>query len=228
MSLQYFVTGTDTDVGKTCVTAALLYAARQAGYSTAAYKPVAAGSDAGADGLRNADALALQAQCSLDLDYDEINPVCLEPAIAPHIAAAEAKRNISIARLVGFYRGMMMKKPDFMLVEGAGGWRVPLNARENLSDLARELKLPVILVVGLRLGCLNHSLLSVEAILADKLELAGWVANTLDPDMPRRAENIATLAGSLPAPCLGEIPYLADLQPQNVAQYLDISKLRQD
>ncbi|MCF5602731.1 dethiobiotin synthase, partial [Pseudomonas syringae] len=157
MSAAYFITGTDTDAGKTTVAAGLLHAARLAGLSTAAGKPVASGCVMTAQGLRNADALALQAECSVELDYDEVNPLALEPAIAPHLAAREAGVALTVESLLQPMRHILSKQADFTLIEGAGGWRVPLAGERNLSDLAIALKLPVILVVGVRLGCINHA-----------------------------------------------------------------------
>lgn len=220
----FFIAGTDTGVGKTRVAAGLLRSAQEAGLSTAALKPVAAGCEQTPEGLRNDDALLLQSVITQSLLYEQINPVALEPAIAPHIAAREAGRTLSVDRLSGFCRGVLGSS-DLTVVEGAGGWRVPLNASETLADLARLLELPVILVVGVRLGCLNHALLTAEAIARDGLPLAGWVANIVDPDMPRRDENIATLAQRLPAHCLGVVPHLANPSPAAVAKYLDTGPL---
>src|SRR5690606_37043872 len=151
---------TDTDVGKTTVAAGLLYAARQAGLSTVAGKPVASGCAVTANGLRNDDALALLAQCSVTLTYDEVNRVAFEPAIAPHLAAREAAVALTGQGLLRPMRLLLARNADFSLIEGAGGWRVPLADQANLSDLAVALQLPVILVVGVRLGCINHALLS--------------------------------------------------------------------
>ena len=203
----FFVTGTDTGVGKTLMSAGLLLAAKERGLSTAALKPVAAGCDVTAEGLRNDDALLLQSVITQSLAYEQINPIALEPAIAPHIAAQQARRVLSVDRLTGFCRGVL-NQADFTLVEGAGGWRVPLNSAETLADLARTLQLPVILIVGIRLGCINHAMLTVEAIARDGLSLAGWVANIIDPDMPCQQENIVSLQQRLAAPCLGVVPYL--------------------
>ncbi len=223
--LAFFVTGTDTDAGKTVVSAGLLAAANARGLSTAAIKPVAAGCERTADGLRNADALLLQRTASVALDYDEVNPVAFEPAIAPHIAAAQAGRRLVINQLAGLCRGVLMQRADLTLLEGAGGWRVPLGSQTFLSELPRELGLPVILVVGMRLGCLNHALLTAEAIARDGLRLAGWVANRVDPDMSCYAENVATLRALFHAPCLGEVPNLPDPQPELVATYIDPAPL---
>ncbi|WP_024672718.1 dethiobiotin synthase [Pseudomonas syringae] len=225
MSAAYFITGTDTDAGKTTVAAGLLHAARLAGLSTAAGKPVASGCVMTAQGLRNADALALQAECSVELDYDEVNPLALEPAIAPHLAAREAGIVLTVESLLQPMRHILSKQADFTLIEGAGGWRVPLAGERNLSDLAIALKLPVILVVGVRLGCINHAVLTTEAIARDGLMLAGWVANVIDGETSRLEENLATLVERLPAPCLGQVPRLEDASAENVAHYLDIGKL---
>ncbi len=224
MRKAFFVTGTDTDVGKTIVSAGLLAAANAKGLSTAALKPVSAGCEETPNGLRNIDALLLQQAMSLPLSYDEINPIALAPAIAPHIAAAQANRRIQLAQLAGLCRGGLMRA-DFTLIEGAGGWRVPLNSREFLSGLAVELRLPVIMVVGMRLGCISHALLTAEAIARDGLTLAGWVANRCVADMACYAENVETIRGMLRAPCLGEVPFLPKPEPSAVAAHLDCAPL---
>ena len=215
----FFITGTDTGVGKTLMSAGLLLAAKERGLSTAALKPVAAGCEVAAEGLRNDDALLLQSVITQPLTYEQINPIALEPAIAPHIAAQQARRVLSVDRLAGFCRGVL-NQADFTLVEGAGGWRVPLNSAETLADLARTLQLPVILIVGIRLGCINHAMLTVEAIARDGLPLAGWVANIIDPDMPCQQENIVSLQQRLAAPCLGVVPYLGqDASPVQLKEF---------
>lgn len=225
MSVAYFITGTDTDAGKTTVAAGLLHAARLSGLSTAAGKPVASGCSVTPQGLRNADALALQAESSIKLTYDEVNPVAFEPAIAPHLAAREAGVALTVNSLLQPMRHILSKQADFTLIEGAGGWRVPLADQTNLSDLAVALGLPVILVVGVRLGCINHALLSAEAIARDGLHLVGWVANVTDGKTSRLEENLATLAERLPAPCLGRVPRLKKASAENVAQYLHLELL---
>lgn len=225
MSAAFFITGTDTEVGKTTIAAALLHAARRAGLSTAAAKPVASGCDHTADGLRNSDALALLGQCSLSMRYEQVNPFAFEPAVAPHLAAREAGVELSVAKLLQPVRDMLALEADFSVVEGAGGWRVPLAGRETLSDLAVQLGLPVILVVGVRLGCINHALLSAEAIERDGLQLAGWVANTVDPATSRLKENLETLSERLAAPCLGQVPRLTTASPAEVAAYVDLVPL---
>jgi dethiobiotin synthetase len=217
-----FITGTDTDVGKTVVACGFLAAANQQGLRTAAIKPVAAGCEVTEQGMTNSDALQLQAAASHKLAYQQINPIALEPAIAPHIAAAEAGVRMSASRLVGYCRGVSLMPVDMVVIEGAGGWRVPINSRETLADVARELECAVIVVVGMRLGCLNHALLTMEAIRGDGLRIAGWVANILDPEMPRLQENIDTLKQCINEPCLGTVPRLDDLSPEQVATFLTV------
>ncbi|MBA1377395.1 dethiobiotin synthase [Pseudomonas brassicacearum] len=225
MSQAYFITGTDTDVGKTTVAAGLLHAARQAGMSTAAGKPVASGCNVTPKGLRNADALALLAECSVPLSYAQVNPVAFEPAIAPHLAAREAGVALTVQSLLGPMREVLALDADFTLIEGAGGWRVPLAGQDNLSDLAIALGLPVILVVGVRLGCISHALLTAEAIARDGLQLAGWVANIIDPATSRLEENLATLAERLPAPCLGRVARIQSVTAEAVAEHLQLDLL---
>ncbi len=225
MPHAYFVTGTDTEIGKTTIAAGLLHAARRAGLSTAAAKPVASGCVATAEGLRNDDALALLSQCSLPLRYDEVNPLAFAPAIAPHLAAREAGVRLDVASLQQAVGAILARGADFTLVEGAGGWRVPLSGQETLSDLPVALNLPVILVVGVRLGCINHAVLSAEAIARDGLRLAGWVANVVDAQTSRLDDNLATLAERLPAPCLGQVPRLSQATPAAVAEHLSLETL---
>lgn len=176
-------------------------------------------------GLRNADALALQAECSLPLTYQQVNPVAFEPAIAPHLAAREAGVALTVQSLLAPMREILAMNADFTLIEGAGGWRVPLADQDNLSDLAIALKLPVILVVGVRLGCISHALLTAEAIARDGLQLAGWVANIIDPKTSRLEENLATLAERIPAPCLGRVPKLKSISAEAVAGHLQLDLL---
>ncbi|AZL71934.1 MULTISPECIES: dethiobiotin synthase [Pseudomonas] len=225
MSQAYFIAGTDTDVGKTTIAAGLLHAARQHGLSTLAAKPVASGCVVTPKGLRNSDALALIDESSLKLPYEQVNPFAFEPAIAPHVAAREAGVALNVPTLLQAMRHVLAQNADFTLVEGAGGWRVPLSGQANLSDLAIALKLPVILVVGVRLGCINHALLSAEAIARDGLQLAGWVANIVDPRTSRLEDNLSSLAERLPAPCLGRVPWLKQASADAVAAHLQLDLL---
>ncbi|OED44069.1 dethiobiotin synthase [Endozoicomonas sp. (ex Bugula neritina AB1)] len=225
MGKAYFVTGTDTDVGKTLITCGLLEAAGRQGLNTLALKPVAAGCDMTDEGLRNDDALKLMDAATIQLPYEQVNPFALRPPIAPHIAARDAGVRMTIDRLSGYCRGALMRKNDLAFIEGAGGWRVPLNDREFFSGLPKVMNLPVILVVGMKLGCINHTVLTVEAILRDGLTLAGWVANRIDADMSCYDENTQTLKSVIPAPCLGEVPWLQIADKGAAADYLDISFL---
>jgi len=222
MSKTWFVTGTDTEVGKTAISCALLVAAGQAGLRTAAIKPVAAGCD---EHGHNEDALQLMASMTEPLDYQQVNPVALAEAVAPHIAAQHQGRVLQAGRLAGLCRGVMLGGADFVLVEGAGGWRVPIGPRETLADVAVALRVGVILVVGMRLGCINHALLTAEAIRRDGLHLVGWVANQGGERMACHEENLDTLRRLLPAPLLGEVPLLTPFDPAQAAKYLDLGAL---
>lgn len=200
-----FVTGTDTGVGKTVVACALLHALAARGVAAMPMKPIAAGA---APGDAHEDTLALLAAAGRSNALAaQVTPVLLREAIAPHIAAAHEGRDIELAPLVAAFE-RLRAGGDFMVVEGVGGFRVPLGERLDTVDLARALRLPVALVVGLRLGCLNHALLTVQAIAAAGLELAGWVANEAAPGMPARDENIAALRLRIRAPLLGFLPYM--------------------
>lgn len=222
MNTAWFVTGTDTEVGKTAVSCALLLAAAKRGLSTAAVKPVAAGCDSNG---HNEDALQLMACMSEQMDYEQVNPVALEAAIAPHIAAQQQGKLMRASALAGICRGVMLGPAEFVLIEGAGGWRVPIGPRETLADLAAQLQVGVILVVGMRLGCINHALLTAEAIRRDGLELAGWVANQPGEPMSCHQENLDTLRDLLPAPLLGEVPRVSPFDPAVAAEFLSIKAL---
>lgn len=225
MKNTYFISGTDTDVGKTLIAAAFLRAATQQGLKAFALKPVAAGCEVHQGALRNADALSLMANSNVELPYAQVNPCALAAAKAPHIAAAEEGRRINLDQIEGIVRGALMSPADLRLVEGAGGWRIPITPSQQLANIPINLKMPVILVVGMRLGCLNHALLSAEAIASDGLPLAGWVANCIDAQMPSQQDNINTLRHCLNAPYLGTVPNLPEASPQNAAKYLDLRPL---
>ncbi|MBS3804017.1 MAG: dethiobiotin synthase [Oleiphilaceae bacterium] len=223
---SFFVTGTDTGVGKTLVTAAILHAASAQGRRTLAMKPIASGCDQTPDGLRNEDALILQQAMTETLPYEQVNPIAMAPAIAPHVAARQAGRQLTAQRLVGFCRGLQMRPADLFLVEGAGGWRVPLNEQETYAQVPREMTMPVILVVPLQLGCINHALLTAEAIRADGLTVAGWVANRPNAEvMMAEEDTLAYLLNHMWAPCLGVIPWQSQADPALAAEYLDLRAL---
>lgn len=208
MTKTVFIAGTDTEIGKTHVACGLVRAARAAGLRVAPLKPVAAGCEATPDGLRNEDALALIEASGRDWDYDLVNPYALAPAIAPHLAAAEAGVEIDTGPILAAH-DILAADADLVVVEGAGGWTVPLGERLDFPELVADGGWPVLLVVGMRLGCLNHALLSARAI-AERAPLAGWVANVLPPPQPRWQDNIASLRERVAAPCLGTVEPGAD------------------
>jgi len=223
---EFFVTGTDTGVGKSIITAGLLRAAALRGLRSTGVKPLAAGAGYRDGAWLNEDAALLRSASSAPLAYADTNPVLLHAAMAPHLAAEEEGVVLEAATLVAHCREVARLGHDLLLVEGAGGWLVPINARESLADVAGLLGWPVILVVGMRLGCLNHALLSAAAIRAAGLPLAGWVANSAWPPMPALPANIATLEARLDAPRLGTVPWLGS-EPglDAVAARLDIDPL---
>ena len=203
---SFFITGTDTGVGKTVVACALTRAFAARGERVAVMKPIASGAQRSPEGLRNDDALALLQAANLPLRYAQVNPYCFEPAISPHIAAEEAKIAIDIDTIKDDFETLRALS-DRVIVEGAGGWLAPINARESMGDLARALGVPVVLVVALRLGCLNHAELTWRAIASAGVALAGWVANRLGQPMEREAENLATLARRLGSAPLALVPF---------------------
>jgi dethiobiotin synthetase len=215
--MNVFIAGTDTGIGKTHTACALLHALRAAGYSACGMKPVASDSAPTAHGLRNDDALALQAASSSAVDYALVNPIALREPLSPHLAAAHDGVAITLAPLRVAYEQLCASHQG-VVVEGIGGWMVPLAPGLLTPAIAQQWQLPVILVVGLRLGCLNHSLLSARAIVGDGCRLLGWIGNHIDPAMDAQAENLATLRELLPAPCLGVVPH--GVEPPVAAGYL--------
>ncbi|HEY1077284.1 MAG TPA: dethiobiotin synthase [Fontimonas sp.] len=204
-----FVTGTDTGVGKTLVSCALLRQARARGIRAAGYKPVASGCERIDGQLRNDDALALLAESSPGLAYAAVNPIALEPAIAPHLAAKQVGIDIDpIALTTGHLA--LTQQHQRVVVEGAGGWRVPLNDQVGFDDWVAARQWPVLLVVGLRLGCINHALLSAEAIMR-RTRLVGWVANLVPPQQDNWQDNVESLKTRMPAPLCGIVPTGADI-----------------
>ena len=203
----YFITGTDTGVGKTLISCALITALRGAGHVVAGMKPVASGCEIVDGALRNPDALQLMAASGLPLDYDDVNPYAFAPAIAPHIAARRASVEIRLDTVLQHYR-RSAQQAEIVIVEGVGGWQVPLGPELTTVQLAQALALPVVLVVGLRLGCMNHAFLTQQAITHAGLRCAGWVANHIAPDFAEHAETVLMLAQGLNAPLIGTIPYM--------------------
>lgn len=207
MKVGFFITGTDTGVGKTLVSIALLKRFAGAGYRVAGMKPVASGCVATAQGLRNDDALRLLANASVPLDYATVNPYAFEPPVAPHLAARQCAVSIDGQTIQAAFRSLQ-RQVDCVIVEGVGGWRVPINPSETMADVAGLLGLPVILVAGIRLGCINHALLTVSAIQQAGMPLAGWVANRLDPDCLLADEIIQSLQQAIGAPLIATVPCL--------------------
>jgi len=220
MSGAVFIAGTDTGIGKTVVSATLLAALNAAGWRAVGMKPVASGCVSGARGLRNDDAERLIAHGAGNPDYALVNPYALPEPVAPHLAARAAGVEIRIEPIVAAFRALRVQN-DSVVVEGVGGWAVPLSPTLMQADLVRALDLAVILVVGLRLGCLNHALLSARTIEADGCRLLGWIGNRIDPAMARADDNIATLRERLAAPCLGVLPFAAAADPRLAAGYVE-------
>lgn len=225
MTRTFFVTGTDTDVGKTVCCDALLQAANESGITTLAYKPIAAGCAVTTDGLRNEDALILQKSCNFDVEYNLINPIAFEEPIAPHIAAEIIQQPIDVNKVTTGLKLLQQKQPELLIVEGAGGWFLPLNDDMLLSEWVVEQQLPVILVVGMKLGCLNHALLTYEAIKRSGLKVAGWIANQVQAKMPFYDQNLTLLKNKIDAPLIAEIPHFHNKSTPSLAQYVNLECL---
>ncbi|MEE9551992.1 MAG: dethiobiotin synthase [Gammaproteobacteria bacterium] len=219
----YFITGTDTEIGKTWATLGLMAALQAQGKKVAGMKPVASGCEITEEGLRNADALQIMQQASRLHDYDVVNPYAFASPIAPHIAAKQTSTDISLDNIVQAYTALQ-SQADCVVVEGVGGWRVPLDEKIFLVDMVKALQLPVILVVGLRLGCINHAILSAETICADNVNLIGWIANQVVPDYGNVDETISTITSHIPAPLLASIPYLETLEVEQLAKQFQLMR----
>jgi len=224
MSQAYFIAGTDTDIGKTYIACALLEGFASLGKQTAAMKPIACGCDNTATGLRNEDALRLQQAASIDQPYEQVNPYALSPPIAPHLAAQLSRISFDFNRIETIY-AQLAAKADITIVEGIGGWMVPLSDNTSSADLVQQLGLPVILVVGIRLGCLNHALLTTQSIQAQGCRLAGWVANIIDPEGLYIEENINSLKQRINAPLLGQVPWDKNANARTIAGHLELNCL---
>lgn len=220
----FFVTGTDTEVGKTFVSGTLLQQIALHGKSCVGFKPIASGCDITPEGLRNSDALTLQAASDPEISYDTVNPFAFEEPIAPHIAAKRVGTALTIDAISDAYSNVLMQARDVVIVEGAGGWRLPLGQNQFMPEFVIRHQLPVVIVVGMKLGCLNHAKLTEEAIMQDGLQVAGWIANHIQPNMPFLKENIETLHDIMSSPCLGEVPWSeggkADASALNVGAFL--------
>lgn len=220
MTLKLFITGTDTDIGKTYVAIGLLKAFNARGYKTLGVKPISAGCQRIGKYLYNEDAVNLLNVSSNKVPYKDINPFAFEKAIAPHLAAEDLKMKLTISLVKTKLKKAFAQPADVFVIEGAGGWYVPVNSKELMSDLALALKAQVLLVVGMRLGCINHALLTVKAIQSSGAKLVGWVANCIDPDMKSLDANILTLKKRINAPHLGTVPYKGQSE-----DFINFSKL---
>ncbi|WP_145526152.1 dethiobiotin synthase [Yersinia rohdei] len=220
MLTRVFVTGTDTAVGKTVVSRALLQALSQEGKTAVGYKPIASESKETPDGVRNQDALILQASSSIEVDYQEVNPY---PLLGDVIHAC-TDTLIDYSKMTAGLQ-QLSAKADYVVVEGSGGWKVMMNDQRCYSDWVVQEQLPVILVVGIKLGCINHALLTAQAIINDGLPLLGWVANRINPGLAHYAETIALLRERIPAPQLGQLPYLPHPEQKPLAKYLDLAAI---
>lgn len=221
MSHTIFIAGTDTDCGKTYVSVALLKGFNQRGYSTLGIKPIASGCSMINNSLQNSDALALQQASSVKLDYSAINPFAFEPAIAPHVAAEKINQPLSLSVVLEQLNESLQHPADIKIIEGAGGLQVPLNDHQSMLDLMNHINSPIILVVGMKLGCINHAILSANAIAQANIPLMGWIANCVEPTMQALQENRDTLKTWLKIPYLGMIPYNAPAE-----DFIDFDQLK--
>lgn len=218
---HFYVTGTDTGIGKTVASTALLHALRSQGLRAVGMKPVASGCERSDAGWRNEDALALLAASDPKPAYDDLNPYALPAPLAPELSAREADVAIELATLVAAFE-RLQAMADAVVVEGVGGWAAPLATDIDQADLVRALRLPVVLVVGMRLGCINHARLSARAIEEDGARLVGWIANEVDPAMARRDENFALLSARMPVPCWGRLPHAPDIDAGQLSRHITI------
>ncbi|MBV9576814.1 MAG: dethiobiotin synthase [Gammaproteobacteria bacterium] len=205
--MKLFIAGTDTNIGKTYISVGLLKAFHQRGLSTIGMKPLASGCQQIQNKLYNDDALLLQKTASISLDYEKINPFLFAEFAAPHLAAKKVGRLLNVEQLITQSHFALNHSADIHLIEGIGGWYVPLNQQETMADFVKHQQFAVILVIGIRLGCLNHGILTYKAMQQDKINLIGWIANCIEDDMPFCEENISTLEHWIAAPLLGTVKY---------------------
>ncbi|MCU7853236.1 MAG: dethiobiotin synthase [Candidatus Thiodiazotropha sp. (ex Monitilora ramsayi)] len=217
MARGLFITGTDTGCGKTEITLGLMHWLQCQGLTVMGMKPVASGAVRTPEGLRNDDAERIQSQCSKEVPYEWVNPFAYESPIAPHLAAESAERPINLQTIVEYYK-RLSDMADWVLVEGVGGWCVPLDGKSTVADLVRLLDLPVILVVGMRLGCINHALLTEAHIQQSGTKQLGWVANQVDPAMAALEGNVKTISDLIDVPCLCRVPFLSKSDPVRVGE----------
>jgi dethiobiotin synthetase len=219
---SFFITGTDTNIGKTAITCSLIAKCIEEGFRAGGMKPVAAGCHIENGNMISDDVKKIIEVSNVDLNIKEINPYSFEPPIAPHISF---KSNEMDPDLIKKCLRSFENKMDYLFIEGVGGYAVPLTKTFTTADLVEDLDIPVILVVGMKLGCINHALLTVESISNKKQKLCGWVANRIDEDMQAYEENFSFLKEKIKAPCLGEVPYFKDFNPYKASKFIDINKL---
>ena len=219
---SFFITGTDTNIGKTAITCSLIAKCIEEGFRAGGMKPVAAGCHIENGYMISDDVKKIIEVSNVDLNIKEINPYSFELPIAPHISF---KSNEIDIHLIKKYLRSFENKMDYLFIEGVGGYAVPLTKTFTTADLVENLDIPVILVVGMKLGCINHALLTVESILNKKQKLCGWVANRIDGDMQAYEENFSFLKEKIKAPCLAEVPYFKDFDPYKASKFIDINKL---
>ena len=217
----YFITGTDTGVGKTCSTVALMRYYKNQGRTVLGMKPVASGCLVRDGILKNEDALLLQENASISIPYNYVNPYAFELPVSPHLAAAKAGCSIELDEIYKKF-SFLKSQAEYVLVEGVGGWFAPLNEKQNVADLAKRLDLPVILVVAIRLGCINHAMLTYRAILSSGLQCVGWIASCTEPEMLSREENIESITKLIEAPLLGVLPYTGKVEFDQFAERLNL------
>jgi len=219
---SFFITGTDTNIGKTAITCSLIAKCIEEGFRAGGMKPVAAGCHIENGYMISDDVKKIIEVSNVDLNIKEINPYSFELPIAPHISF---KSNEIDIHLIKKYLRSFENKMDYLFIEGVGGYAVPLTETFTTADLVENLDIPVILVVGMKLGCINHTLLTVESILNKKQKLCGWVANRIDRDMRAYEENFSFLKEKIKAPCLGEVPYFKDFDPYKASKFINLNKL---
>ena len=223
-SRAVFITGTDTGIGKTWVAQAIMYALKSRGLNVSGMKPVASGGINIGNSLKNEDALLIQAQCSTKQPYEWVNPYVFAEPVAPHIAAQKTGIHIALETITGAYVNLA-NSSDFVVVEGVGGWRVPLSGQQSTIDMVRALNLPVLLVIGMRLGCINHALLTAESIRADGIPLRGLVFNGAETGYTHQDETMQTLVRSINVPVLGSLPHMTSCDIAMLAAHLDVTLL---
>lgn len=220
----FFITGTDTHVGKTVVTAGLVEAFSRRNIKAVGLKPIATGGKKKKQGMRCVDAERIMSSAKIELPYETVNPYCFPPPVSPHIAAAEAGINIEIPTVVNAVKEAA-KHADYVVVEGVGGWKVPINDTETIADLAAALKLPIVIVVAIRLGCISHASLTIECVRHHGLDVAGWVANLMDLDLEHVPDVINSVNHAVGAPMLGIIPPQRKVSVENTAPHLNVDLL---